>query len=131
MLYTYELDTGREEIISIHKALDQAIRDSGVREGTALIYCPHTTAAITINENGDPDVRRDLIYALDHFFPDLKEYRHFEGNSKAHLKASLFGPSQTVIIHEGRALLGTWQSPYFCEFDGPRHRRFYIRVTED
>ena len=131
MIYEFQLRTGREEIVPIRDQLLEAVEQSGVKNGTALIYCPHTTAAITINENGDPDVRRDLVTAVERYFPDLAEYRHFEGNSAAHLKSSLFGVSETVLIVDGRPLLGTWQSPYFCEFDGPRTRRFYIKITAD
>ncbi len=130
MLYEFKLKTeASDQIIDITNSLLQAVQDSGVTNGLATIYCPHTTAAITINENGDYNVRRDLLYALDHFFPDLKEYKHFEGNSKAHLKSSIIGVSETIIIRDGRPLLGTWQSPYFCEFDGPRNRRFYINIA--
>ena len=130
MLYEFKLKTeASDQIIDITNSLLQAVQDSGVTNGLATIYCPHTTAAITINENGDYNVRRDLSYALDHFFPDLKEYKHFEGNSKAHLKSSIIGVSETIIIRDGRPLLGTWQSPYFCEFDGPRNRRFYINIA--
>ncbi|MGI6108848.1 MAG: secondary thiamine-phosphate synthase enzyme YjbQ [Eubacteriaceae bacterium] len=128
MIFEYHLKTQKEEMIPIHKQLAEAIEQSGVNNGTALIYCPHTTAAITINENGDPYVRQDLVTALEKFFPKLTEYRHFEGNSAAHFKSSLFGVSETVIITDGKPLLGTWQSPYFCEFDGPRTRRFYIKI---
>jgi len=96
--------------------------------GIAVVYCPHTTAGITINENADPDVVHDLLIGLDKAFPSRPEFRHGEGNSAAHLKASAMGSSVTVIIEGGKLLLGTWQSVYFCEFDPPRKRRFYVKV---
>lgn len=97
-------------------------------EGIAVVYCPHTTAGITINENADPDVVRDLLFALDKTYPDRSEFRHDEGNSAAHLKASCIGSSVTVIVDNGKLVLGTWQSIYFCEFDPPRSRKFYVKV---
>jgi len=99
-----------------------------VTSGIAVIYCPHTTAGITINENADPDVVKDLLCGLDKAFPNLAEYRHAEGNSSAHLKASVIGSSATVLIVDGGLLLGTWQGIYFCEFDPPRHRTFYVKI---
>jgi secondary thiamine-phosphate synthase enzyme len=92
------------------------------------VFCPHTTAGITINENADPDVVKDLLYGLDKAFPDRTEYRHAEGNSAAHLKASCIGSSVTVIVENGLPILGTWQGIYFCEFDGPRERKYHIKV---
>lgn len=130
MLYQFELSTNTFDMVNITSSLNQALKDSNIKNGTAIIYCPHTTAAITINENADPDVVRDLIFAEKYFFPTLKEYRHFEGNSQAHLLSSLIGVSETVIINNGNPILGTWQSIYFCEFDGPRHRKFYIQINE-
>ena len=96
-----------------------------------MVYCPHTTAGITINENADPDVVRDLIIGLNKAFPDHPEFRHSEGNSAAHLKASVMGSSATVIIKDGKLVLGTWQSIYFCEFDPPRNRKFYVKVIAE
>ena len=93
-----------------------------------VVYCPHTTAGITINENADPDVVRDLIFALEKTYPDRAEFRHSEGNSASHLKASVIGSSVTIPVRNGRLLLGTWQGVYFCEFDGPRARRFYVQI---
>jgi secondary thiamine-phosphate synthase enzyme len=106
----------------------EAVAASGVSDGVAVVYCPHTTAGITINENADPDVTRDLMLGLDWAFPDRAEFRHIEGNSAAHLKASCVGSSVTVIIEHGQPVLGTWQGVYFCEFDGPRSRRFHVKV---
>lgn len=131
MIFESQLKTAAFDMVNIDQQLYEAVRASGVENGTAIVFCPHTTAAITINENADPDVVRDLILAEKHFFPVLKDYRHFEGNSQAHLLSSLIGVSETVIIANGRPLLGTWQSLYFCEFDGPRNRRFYIKIEKD
>ena len=106
-----------------------AVSKSGVKDGIAIVYCPHTTAGITINENADPDVIYDLLIGLNKAFPDRPEFRHSEGNSAAHLKASAMGSSVTVIISDGKPLLGTWQGIYFCEFDPPRSRKFYVKVV--
>jgi len=119
-----------EEFIDITYLINEAIRKSSVQNGIATIYCPHTTAGITINENGDPDVVRDIIATLDKIFPVEGDYRHFEGNSHAHIKSSYVGAEKTIIINEGKLLLGTWQSVYFCEFDGPRNRKVFIKVIE-
>jgi secondary thiamine-phosphate synthase enzyme len=93
-----------------------------------LVYCPHTTAGLTINENADPDVVRDLLLGLAEAFPDRPGFRHAEGNSAAHLKAGCLGSSVTLIVENGAPLLGTWQGVYFCEFDGPRERRFHLKI---
>jgi secondary thiamine-phosphate synthase enzyme len=108
----------------------EAIVKSGAETGIAVVYCPHTTAGITVNENADPDVVRDLLIGLDKAFPDRAEFRHSEGNSAAHLKASAMGSSATVMFENGKPLLGTWQGIYFCEFDPPRNRKFYVKVME-
>ena len=97
-------------------------------EGACHVFCHHTTGAITINENTDPDVLHDLEIGLNKAFPDLPEYRHIEGNSAAHIKSSCIGTSETVIVKGGKLLLGTWQGIYFCEFDGPRRRHFAVQV---
>ncbi len=128
MLFTYELQTPHEDFCNITPQVRDAIRQSGVQEGICVVYCPHTTAGITINENADPDVVRDLLLALSKSCPDRPEFRHAEGNSAAHMKASTMGCSQTILIAHGKPVLGTWQGIYFCEFDGPRHRRFYVKV---
>ena len=130
MLYEYHLATPREDFYNITPQLREAIVKSGVTSGYAIIYCPHTTAGITINENADPDVVRDLLIGLQEAFPDRPEFHHSEGNSAAHLKASAMGSSAMVIIEDGRPLLGTWQGMYFCEFDPPRQRRFYVKVVD-
>jgi len=129
MLYEYSLAAPQEDFYNITPQLREAIAKSGVTSGYAIIYCPHTTAGITINENADPDVVRDLLIGLQEAFPDRPEFHHSEGNSAAHLKASAMGSSAMVIIEDGRPLLGTWQGMYFCEFDPPRQRRFYVKVV--
>jgi len=99
--------------------------------GIITVFCPHTTAGITINENADNDVQRDLIYGYEKIFPTRdSRYRHFEGNSHAHMKSSAMGASQTLILEEGKIILGIWQDLYFCEFDGPRKRYFYVKIIE-
>lgn len=128
MLYEYALSARREDFYEVTQQLREAVAKSGVVSGRALVYCPHTTAGITINENADPDVVRDLLFGLGEAFPDRPQFRHAEGNSAAHLKASVIGSSATVIIEGGKPLLGTWQGVYFCEFDPPRQRKFYIHV---
>ena len=129
MLHEYALATPREDFYNITPQLREAIAKSGIASGIATVYCPHTTAGITINENTDPDVARDLLLGLREAFPDRAQFRHSEGNSAAHLKASAMGSSATVIIDDSKPLLGTWQGVYFCEFDPPRQRRFYVKVV--
>ena len=128
MLYEYTLSAGREDFYNITPQVREAISKSGVADGIAVVYCPHTTAGITINENADPDVVHDMLLSLDKAFPDRAEFRHGEGNSSAHLKASAAGSSVTVIAADGKPVLGTWQSIYFCEFDPPRNRKFCVKV---
>jgi secondary thiamine-phosphate synthase enzyme len=129
MLYEYKLSAPRADFYNITPKVREAITKSGVADGIAIVYCPHTTAGITINENADPDVVRDLLLGLDKAFPDRAEFRHAEGNSSAHLKASAVGSSATVIIDGGRPVLGTWQGVYFCEFDPPRERTFFVKIV--
>nr|WP_320146948.1 secondary thiamine-phosphate synthase enzyme YjbQ [uncultured Anaeromusa sp.] len=126
-MYQYSLETPQEGFVDITRQVQKAVCDSRVNEGTALVFVPHTTAAVTINENADPDVLHDLRLALAELTPKLS-YRHGEGNSPAHLKSSLFGCSQLVPIVNGKLALGTWQGIYFCEFDGPRRRSFQVVV---
>jgi secondary thiamine-phosphate synthase enzyme len=116
MLHTFELSTTRrDEMRDITREIAALIEKSGVQQGTALIYCPHTTAGIAINENADPDVKHDVILRLDEVYPwEHPQYRHMEGNTASHLKSITTGPSQTVIIHDGKLLLGRWQGLYFC-----------------
>jgi secondary thiamine-phosphate synthase enzyme len=130
MLFEYSLSTPKANFYNITRQVREAVSESGVKSGVAVVYCPHTTAGITINENADPDVVRDMLFALDKAFPDRAEFRHAEGNSAAHLKASAMGSSATVIIDGdgGKLVLGTWQGVYFCEFDPPRSRKFYVKA---
>jgi secondary thiamine-phosphate synthase enzyme len=115
--------------MNINELVRDAVTESGITSGIATIYVSHTTAGITINENTDPDVTRDLQYLLEKTFPwDDPEYQHFEGNTAAHMKASIMGSSSQVIIDKGRLVLGTWQGIYFCEFDGPRERTIHIKI---
>jgi len=117
------------ELIDITHDVIKSIMEDNITEGMAVIYTPHTTAAITINENADPDVSRDIIMGTDKLIPLRDDYRHLEGNSSAHIKSSLFGASETLIINNGTPLLGTWQGIYFCEFDGPRQRHVHIQTV--
>ena len=128
MLYEYSLSTAREDFYNITSQVRESVVKSGATDGIAVVYCPHTTAGITINENADPDVVHDLLHGLDKAFPDRPEFRHGEGNSSAHLKSSAIGSSVTVIIENRKLLLGTWQGIYFCEFDPPRKRKYYVKV---
>lgn len=125
----FDLQTGRQGMINITRQVREAVRESGVRDGICVVYCPHTTAGVTINENADPDVVRDMLFALEKTFPDRPEFRHMEGNTTAHLKASFMGSSQTVLVENGQLVLGVWQGIYFCEFDGPRNRRFFVKTV--
>ena len=131
MLKKYNLRTDKEGLYNITSYVRQTLNESGVESGIAVIFCPHTTAAITINENADPDVQTDLLFALDKTYPDRPQFRHMEGNSAAHLRSSCIGASETVIIEDGSLLLGTWQGIYFAEFDGPRQRTFYVKIVKD
>ena len=121
----------RDEMIDITSQVQRIVTQEVALEGLAVVYAAHTTAGITINENADPDVTKDLLRRLDEICPwDMATDRHGEGNSAAHLKASMVGASQTVIIRNGRLLLGTWQGIYFCEFDGPRSRSCYVKIVK-
>ncbi|MBN2794032.1 MAG: YjbQ family protein [Clostridia bacterium] len=129
MLFEYVLKTSKmQEFVNLDHYLKDAIEKSNIKSGKLLVYCPHTTAGITINENGDPDVKRDIIETLNQVYPIHGNYKHFEGNSHAHIKSSLMGVEKQLIVHEGKCILGTWQSVYFCEFDGPRTRKIYVLV---
>ncbi len=131
MLYRFDLKTPTEDFINITSQVRNAVSESGVKSGMCTVFCPHTTAGITINENADPDVVTDLLYALNCTYPDRPKFRHMEGNSAAHLKTLTTGSSVNVIIEDGRLLLGTWQGIYFCEYDGPRNRKFYVKIMSD
>ncbi|MCP4684972.1 MAG: YjbQ family protein [bacterium] len=119
----------REEMIDVTALVQQVVSESGVDSGLVLCFVPHTTAAVTINENADPDVQRDIIYKLNKEIPQQEGYHHDEGNSDAHVKTSLVGSSETILVENGRLVLGRWQGIYFCEFDGPRSRRFILKVN--
>jgi len=117
------------ELKDITEKIMDIISRSGISEGICNVFVPHTTAAVTINENADPDVKKDILMQLGKIVPFSDEYSHLEGNSAAHIKATLTGCSETFIISRGRPLLGTWQGIFFCEFDGPRERTVYVRVS--
>ena len=127
----YELHTKPEGLYSITDKVRAAVRESGVREGFSIALGPHPPAGITITENADPEVARDILDGLKQTFPERPEYQHMEGNTNAHLKASYMGSSATVLIEDGELVLGIWQGIYFCEFDGPRKRKFYVKVVGD
>lgn len=121
----------RSEIVDVTDAVRKLVRQNNIRDGMAICYVPHTTAAVTINENADPDVRHDMLKKLDELIPkDETYYRHGEGNSDSHVKTSLVGNSVTVLIERGRLVLGRWQGVYFCEFDGPRERKLMVKLVK-
>ncbi|MBN2429958.1 MAG: YjbQ family protein [Acidobacteria bacterium] len=123
--------TIRKEFVDITEQLRQEVRDAGWQNGVLLLFNPHTTAGLTINEGADPDVRRDILAALTRLVPDDGDYHHAEGNSDAHIKASLTGSSVLVPIQAGRLALGRWQSVFFCEYDGPRTRHVWLQFIAD
>jgi secondary thiamine-phosphate synthase enzyme len=119
----------RDEMINITSQIEELVAKGNIQDGLVVVYSSHTTAGITINENADPDVQKDILRRLDEIYPwNMAEDQHVEGNSAAHLKASTVGSSQTVIIHEGKLFLGRWQGIYICEFDGPRSRTYYVKI---
>ena len=120
----------RTEFIIVDQKVQEVLRESGVQEGICHLWVPHTTAAVTINENADHSVVRDILYEIEKIIPFQDHYQHIEGNSAAHIKSSLFGPSLSLIVTGGNLVLGTWQSIYFCEFDGPRRRRIIVKIME-
>lgn len=128
MLKVLTINTDAEELKEITGEVEAFVKESGVKKGLCLVYCPHTTAAITINENADPDVKEDFLMGLSKSFPKDKEYKHYEGNSHAHLKSAAIGASEMLIIEDGKLVRGTWQGLYFCEFDGPRTRKVYVKI---
>lgn len=128
-LFTLEIETDQhQEFVEITERIEKKIKESNVKEGIVLVYCPHTTAGITINENADPDVVWDMIDGFNSTFPVQNNYKHFEGNSHAHIKSSVLGNEKSLIITGGHLLLGRWQGIYFCEFDGPRKRKIYVKI---
>ena len=118
------------EMKDITDDVQRIVTESGIKDGICMVYVPHTTAAVTINENADPDVKRDFIMEIDKIVPWKDGYRHAEGNSAAHLKSSMIGASEMIIVRGGKLVLGTWQGIHFCEFDGPRWRRAYVKLIE-
>jgi secondary thiamine-phosphate synthase enzyme len=131
MIHTLKVrTTRRSEFRNITADVQKVINDNGVKNGICIVFVPHTTAGITINENADPDVVRDITASLDRIVPWGDDYAHLEGNSAAHIKTTMTGSSQTVFIEEGRLLLGTWQGIYFAEYDGPRQREVWVKVIE-
>lgn len=116
----------RTAFINISEQVQEAIARAGLEQGVVTVFVPHTTAGITINENADPDVVADMTGILDELIPWNNNYRHMEGNSAAHMKASMMGNSTQILVENGRLMLGTWQGIYFCEFDGPRNRKVWV-----
>jgi len=132
MLYHLQVSThSNTEFVDITSEIQKFVSDSRVKSGLCQIFIPHTTAAVTINENADPSVKRDILMELNKLIPFEDNYHHSEGNSAAHIKSSLLGCSLTVIIEENRLQLGTWQGIYFCEFDGPRSRKVWVKILKD
>ncbi len=129
MIKHVNVKTGaRVELIDITSEIERLVEEAGFQEGVCYLHVPHTTAGITVNEGADPSVRRDIIHTLQKIVPRDAGYAHMEGNSDAHIKSSLVGTSTFVLIEQGRLQLGTWQSIFFCEFDGPRHRRVAVKI---
>lgn len=128
---SFTVSTNRRcEMIDITDRIEKIIADSDISEGTVTVYCPHTTAAITINENADPDVVHDILLTLSELVPHSRSgYRHSEGNSDAHVKSSIIGCSKTIPLSAGKMRFGTWQAVFFCEFDGPRSRTVHVQIT--
>ena len=130
MFQTFEVQTSaKTDLIDITRFVQEAVRKTKIMDGICTIFVPHTTAAVTINENADPSVPQDILMELDKIVPLEDRYHHREGNSAAHIKSSLLGSSETVLIESGRLALGTWQAIFFCEFDGPRNRRVYVKAV--
>lgn len=119
----------RNQMVDITSQVRQAVREAGIVNGSASVHVPHTTAAVTINENADPDVMHDILLTLEELLPQFRKgYRHNEQNSDSHVKSSLVGCSEQILVKDGELVLGVWQGIYFCEFDGPRSRRFFVQV---
>ena len=132
MIQTVQVKSSRRtDFIDITHTVQEVIQKSGVGEGVCHLFIPHTTAAVTINENADPSVTRDILMMLNKLIPSEDDYRHLEGNSPAHIKSSLLGCSETVLVESGKLVLGTWQGIFFCEFDGPRSRKVYVKVVKE
>ena len=121
----------RTELVDITSEIERLVEKSGVDQGLCMLYVPHTTAGVTINESADPSVKSDILMVLNQMVPWEANYRHLEGNSPAHVKSTLVGPSELIAIEKGRLVLGTWQGVFFCEFDGPRSRKLHVRIVEE
>ncbi len=131
MIQTFHVRTSSQtEFVDITRSVQEAVKKTGVEDGICTIFVPHTTAGVTINENADPSVVRDIIMELNKIVPFKDTYRHTEGNAPAHIKASLIGCSEIVFVESGKLVLGTWQGIFFCEFDGPRNRKVHVKVTK-
>jgi secondary thiamine-phosphate synthase enzyme len=122
--------SSRVELIDITHLVEKVVSESKIKSGLCTVYVPHTTAAVTINENADPSVRKDIIAELNKIVPFDDNYSHLEGNAAAHIKASIIGSSETILVNGGNLVLGTWQGIYFCEFDGPRNRKVMTKIIE-
>jgi len=128
---TFSVSTpSRTAFVNITSHVRQAVQNTGIQNGLVTVYVPHTTCAVTINEAADPDVVRDIQFQLDKLAPYEQGYHHLEGNADAHIKTSLIGSSETIILDDGRLVLGTWQGVFLCEFDGPRTRKVFVKVLE-
>lgn len=132
LFHTLSVKTSRRtELVNITAEVARRVAESGVTSGVCYLFVPHTTAGVTINEGDDPDVARDIEAALDRMVPRDAGYKHYEGNSDSHIKSSLVGVSQSVLIEGGQLVLGRWQAIFFCEFDGPRHRGIHLKIQSD
>jgi len=131
MLKEFSIKTrAKIDFHEITPLIEKTVQSSGVKQGVCYIFVPHTTAAVTINENADPSVEKDITRELGRLVPDSGQFLHREGNSPAHIKASLLGAEEVILVENGRLLLGTWQGVFFCEFDGPRQRRVWVKIVE-
>ncbi len=131
-IHVLEVKTSRRnQLLDLMPEIRAFLRDRQADEGTLVLFVPHTTAAVTINENADPDVKTDILSYLSRMIPENAGFHHIEGNSDAHIKSSLVSPSLTILVSEGNPVLGTWQSVFFCEFDGPRSRKLYMKYIPD
>ena len=131
-MQTFQVRTSTQtELIDITRSVQEAVKKTRVEDGICIIFIPHTTAALTINENADPSVVHDIVMELNKIVPFKDQYHHMEGNSPAHIKTSMVGCSEIVFVESGRLVLGTWQGIFFCEFDGPRNRKVHVKVISD
>ncbi len=131
MIQTFQVRTSTQtELVDITRSVQEAVKKTGVKDGICLVFVPHTTAAVTINENADPSVVHDLVMELNKIVPFEDRYRHTEGNAPAHIKASLIGCSEIIMVESGTLVLGTWQGIFFCEFDGPRNRKVHVTAMK-